>query len=156
MKNWKYILLNCKNCGQQYKTYKAQIKLYGSSYCSRRCMGESYSKIFSGVNSPSWRGGRATKERCIRNSTQWKKWREAVFARDNWTCQDCGQVGGNLEPHHIKPFAYFSKLRFEVSNGITLCKKCHRKTKTNGKVMRKNYKIKNYTQQTDSYAKNFK
>lgn len=61
-----------------------------------------------------------------RQSNEYKKWREAVFIRDGFKCQICGQVGGALNAHHIKTFKDFPKLRFEVSNGITLCEKCHR------------------------------
>jgi 5-methylcytosine-specific restriction endonuclease McrA len=58
---------------------------------------------------------------------KYKEWREAVYKRDDYTCQDCGKRGGELHPHHIKPFATFPKFRYEVSNGVTLCKGCHRK-----------------------------
>ena len=57
-----------------------------------------------------------------------KKWRDSVFARDDYTCQHCGDnSGGNLNAHHIIPFSKDESLRFEVSNGITLCEKCHKK-----------------------------
>ena len=73
----------------------------------------------------------------IRFSLEYKNWRRAVFQRDNYTCQNCNQKGGYLEADHIKPFAYFSELRLEVSNGRTLCKPCHRKTNTFGERVKK-------------------
>lgn len=63
----------------------------------------------------------------IRNSTEYKEWRTAVFERDNYTCQLCGAHGVKLNAHHKKPFAYFPELRTDTSNGITLCVSCHKK-----------------------------
>lgn len=57
-----------------------------------------------------------------------KQWRKAVFERDNYTCQICGVVGGILNADHIKCFAHHESLRYEVSNGRTLCETCHKKT----------------------------
>jgi 5-methylcytosine-specific restriction endonuclease McrA len=56
-------------------------------------------------------------------------WRTAVFERDNYTCQirSCGIRGGSLHAHHIKEWAVFPLFRYEVWNGITLCKECHKK-----------------------------
>lgn len=57
----------------------------------------------------------------------YKEWRWAVFKRDNFTCQDCGQHGGILTAHHIAEWANAPALRYEVSNGVTLCEPCHDK-----------------------------
>jgi 5-methylcytosine-specific restriction endonuclease McrA len=62
-----------------------------------------------------------------RNCTENIRWRKACLERDNFTCQDCGARDVQLTVHHIKPFAKFKELRFEVSNGITLCEECHAK-----------------------------
>ncbi len=62
-----------------------------------------------------------------RNYIKYQQWREKVFKRDNWTCQDCNNRGGDLEAHHIKSFSKFPKLRLKISNGKTLCIECHRK-----------------------------
>lgn len=55
-----------------------------------------------------------------------KLWRIAVFERDRYTCQCCGDKrGGNLEAHHINNYSSNELLRFDIDNGITLCGKCH-------------------------------
>lgn len=63
----------------------------------------------------------------IRNSGEYSEWRRNVFERDNYTCKACGLKGGVINAHHIKHFSKFPKLRLDLNNGITLCKKCHRK-----------------------------
>lgn len=76
-------------------------------------------------NCPFWKGGITQKNQKIRSSFEYRLWREAVFARDNFTCQKCFQKGNELHPHHIMNFSTFLSLRFAIDNGITLCKKCH-------------------------------
>lgn len=65
--------------------------------------------------------------KAIRNSTEYAEWRKNVFERDQYTCKACGRKGGEINAHHIKHFAKYPELRLELSNGVTLCKKCHRK-----------------------------
>lgn len=62
----------------------------------------------------------------IRTSPEYNEWRRKVFERDDYTCQICGQRGGKLNAHHIKRFADFPEKRCELSNGITLCERCHK------------------------------
>lgn len=73
----------------------------------------------------NWRGGITPINKKIRESIEYEEWRKSVFERDNYTCLGCFQIGGYLQADHIKPFAYFPELRFELSNGRTLCKDCH-------------------------------
>ena len=85
-----------------------------------------------GENSSNWQGGKTSINKRIRNSSEFRQWREAVFARDNWTCQECSRkrrMGDRviLHPHHIKSFAEYPELRLVVNNGITLCRECHMK-----------------------------
>jgi 5-methylcytosine-specific restriction endonuclease McrA len=75
----------------------------------------------------SWKGGVSVETTRIRTGIEIRLWREAVFARDNWTCQKCGQRGVELNAHHIKEFSVYPELRFAIDNGRTLCKKCHNK-----------------------------
>lgn len=59
-----------------------------------------------------------------RNSYRYKKWRNEVIKRDQ-KCMHCGSTE-KLEAHHIKPYARYPNLRYEVDNGMTLCKSCHK------------------------------
>ncbi len=105
-------------------------------------------------NHPNWKGGITPITKQIRQSIKYKQWRQDVFIKDNFTCQECGQIGGNLEAHHIKPFHKFIKEvkkylpllplfdgamtytpLWDLNNGITLCEKCHNKTKRGGVVI---------------------
>lgn len=61
-----------------------------------------------------------------RGSEKYKSWRNGVFNRDNYTCQHCNNVGGELNAHHIKSWKDYKNLRFKIENGITLCLGCHR------------------------------
>ena len=61
-----------------------------------------------------------------RGSAKYITFRKAVLRRDKYTCRKC-KSKKFLEVHHIKPWAKFKKLRFKVSNGITLCRSCHAK-----------------------------
>lgn len=79
----------------------------------------------------NWGGGITDKNALIRSSKEYEWWRKRVFERDNYTCQmpKCGLMGCYLNAHHIKTFEKHPELRFDINNGITLCKKCHNKTK---------------------------
>lgn len=73
----------------------------------------------------------------LRRSIKYRRWRAAVFRRDNYTCQDCGDRSRKgrrveIQAHHIKGFAGHPELRFDVDNGKTLCRNCHIKTDTFG------------------------
>jgi 5-methylcytosine-specific restriction endonuclease McrA len=85
-----------------------------------------------GPLSPNWRGGVTPLHSRIRKQIESVNWRKAVFERDGFTCVFCGKRGGRLNADHIKPFAMFPELRFDLDNGRTLCVDCHRKTETWG------------------------
>lgn len=86
----------------------------------------------TGSSSPTWKGGLTTKSKQIRNSAAYATWRSHVFNRDDYTCQGCGQRGGELQADHELPFSQYPDLRFEILNGRTLCVPCHKRTPTFG------------------------
>ena len=112
---WKGGKPKCLDCG-------IQLGKYGAKRCNK-CTGI----IKRGINHPNWKGGISKDSHSLTNP-QYKEWRSKVFERDNWTCQTCGERGCYLEPHHIKGWAKYPELRFELTNGVTLCQECHKLT----------------------------
>jgi hypothetical protein len=84
--------------------------------------------IKKGKDNNLWKGGNSRNYKTGYYSSKYKEWRLKIFIRDNFTCQGCEKVGGYLTAHHIKSFAHYPELRFEIDNGITLCEECHKKT----------------------------
>lgn len=77
----------------------------------------------------NWKGGKSDRRLA---DPYYRDWRKAVFQRDDYTCQHCGDRGGNLNADHIEPWATFPEKRYLLENGRTLCVPCHRKTPTYG------------------------
>lgn len=77
---------------------------------------------------PKWNPDRASLK--YRPGPEKKAWKQAVLERDGYVCQECGTKDGRIIADHIKPYAAFPELRFDVSNGRALCEPCHRKTPT--------------------------
>ena len=59
-----------------------------------------------------------------RATAEGRKWRSIVLDRDRHRCQECGSTS-RLHAHHIKQWALYPELRYDPSNGITLCAACH-------------------------------
>lgn len=75
----------------------------------------------------NWKGGITKDNAKIRFSYEQKEWRKNIFLRDNFSCKKCGQTGGDIQAHHIFNFSDFPEFRLEINNGITFCKKCHKR-----------------------------
>jgi len=84
---------------------------------------------YAGAKSPHWKGGITPQHRLERNNSRVRRWAKTVKERDHHTCQLCGVPGGKeLHADHVQSFAAHPELRYELSNGRTLCIDCHRKT----------------------------
>ena len=102
--------------------------------------GKSFMAV-KGKNNVNWKGGITPINKALRESLEYEEWRTVVFERDLYTCQLCEQIGGKLNADHIKPFALYPELRFNVNNGQTLCENCHSiKTAEDMKLIRKEIK----------------
>lgn len=130
--NWSTLSKECLGCKKNfsYFTWRKTPK-----YCSNKCRTKyqiPWNKDrnfpeFSGEKCHLWKGGVSRGYKTGYYSKEYKDWRKAVFKRDDFACADCG-YRGFITAHHIKSFAYHPELRYELSNGKTLCEECHKKT----------------------------
>lgn len=125
-----YKSTKCKSCSNKLRAGKYTNK-GGWKHTEEY---KAYMRSRTGELAAGWKGGRTAANILARTSTRYKEWRKAVFERDNYTCVWCGDnKGNNLNADHIKPFAYYEELRYEINNGRTLCHDCHKKTDTYGR-----------------------
>src|SRR3990167_4974364 len=107
-----------------------------------------------GGNGSNWKGGVTPLLDQIRILLEYKQWRKTIFERDNYTCQQCKQRGAELNvDHYPKTFAqifYENNISslddamncqefWDINNGRTLCKDCHKKTDTLGRPRNKHF-----------------
>jgi 5-methylcytosine-specific restriction endonuclease McrA len=114
----------------------------------------------TGPENPSWAGGITPLADTIRKSAENEVWRRAVVIRDK-RCQFCNAYGA-LDADHIKPFSellrgflnqynQFSPIEdketlariaskhapfWDIENGRSLCRPCHKKTYTFGRRLK--------------------
>lgn len=132
----KPIQVKCDYCKNLFIKHVCHLK--HRNFCNKECyrkhlLGKKFSTFTrkkmslaqAGEKSNTWKGGVSRGYKRGYKREQYKRWRIAVFERDFYTCQVCQQVGGYLTSHHIKSFAKYPKLRYVVSNGVTLCEGCH-------------------------------
>lgn len=98
----------------------------------------------------NWKNGKTKLSRQIRQLMEYRDWRTAVFTRDGFACTVGGKShGGDIHADHIKQFALIldrHRIRsieealqcselWDISNGRTLCRSCHKKTETYARQM---------------------
>lgn len=110
-------------------------------FCSFACgkLGGDFAK---GERNGNWTGGQSSFRNRLSKTQAYIAWRTAIFMRDDYTCTRCHKRGGYLEAHHCIPLAILMKQYsittieqtkqcdelWDISNGITLCRKCHIET----------------------------
>lgn len=114
-----------KSCGCYTRE---RIKIAGTDWArskeGRKIISERNRKRV-GTLAANWKGGLEEENIRLRYSVESRAWRQKVYERDGFLCQNCKIKGNRLNAHHIIPWASNPDLRFDINNGITLCKSCH-------------------------------
>lgn len=127
--------------------------MFGKSHSPETIEKMSLSRIGKiGENATAWKGGKMSITRLVKGFQNRNGWYRMIYERDGFKCIYCGSKK-KIEAHHIKPVKniideYIENFnnnddlyRFLISlpiiadsdltNGITLCRECHKKEHTN-------------------------
>lgn len=150
------VIRNCVHCKKVFTIHACRVRTGGAKYCSWACshnrppvrywLGKKNIKFselrkgkpswnkglkypaISGERHWNWQGGKTSESLAARTSLEYKLWRKAIYERDNYICVMCGYHGNQLIADHIKSFSRYPELRFDINNGRTLCRPCHKTT----------------------------
>jgi len=112
------------DCGN--KAVVSVDKLLSGHTKSCGCYRVDYLKAHAGPESYNWNPDLTQEDRESRRLGQRnKEWSLSVMRRDIFTCQICG-CNRRLNAHHLDGYHWAKALRFDISNGVTLCETCHR------------------------------
>jgi hypothetical protein len=149
----KWVEKPCKLCGKNVRLTESKAEKYWAGYCSKECSNKAKKTGFSirkkclycgkefGVRPIHEKKAKFCSTEChgkarrkswsetdkhLRQSWEYKKWKAQVNLRDQFVCQDCRQKNSQIA-HHLDDWNFHPEKRFEIDNGLTLCRKCHAK-----------------------------
>lgn len=126
--NYNRIEVSCVGCNKNMFVVPHRVKNQKYIFCTNECYKNNIGKYYEGELNYNYNPSKTEEERQDkRQYRDYENWRKQVFQRDCYTCRSCGDAkGGNLVAHHLYGYSKYKELRTELSNGITLCNKCHK------------------------------
>lgn len=124
----------CKCACGTIKTISGDGLVSGNSKscgCYRKESASIRGKKYKGKNNHKYRHDLSEEDRSLARDrtliTGYREWSFNVKKRDNFICQSCKILGGDLRSHHIENFSSNKESRLELYNGICLCETCHKR-----------------------------
>lgn len=132
------------NISDRVKRYGLRPDNWSHSSYTKQGLKKKFPNGRFGKESSNWKNGITTLYNLIRENSRERDLFKDCLKRDNFTCQDCRNKGGELEVHHIEQLAKIIKDNniknmkealkcpkiWDPNNLITLCVSCHKKTKS--------------------------
>lgn len=135
----------CSKCGKKYrsgtkngrlckKCYLIEFGKQGKKRLAKFNSNQSgennyfYGSHRTGKENPNYNPNKTDEERERGRLIEgYSEWVNDVYKRDNYTCRVCGYSNGHiLVAHHLDGYNWCKEKRTDVTNGITLCEKCHK------------------------------
>lgn len=131
----------CNACSQKGKHHSDEHKLkisiavsgknhpnYGIHFSEefKQILSDAHKGKMCGADNPNYNPNLTDEERIYKRDTiQNTQWTLSIKKRDDFICQKCHVRGGNIIAHHIFGYSVYVNARYDIDNGITLCKNCH-------------------------------
>lgn len=118
-----YVYVRCvMTCGHEYSVNRNYFVASGQTKCpacARKDVGAKLRKDehYDGEGNRIAPLGR-------QDIPELRQWRRDVLKRDQHTCQMCGDKAKRV--HHKASFSRVPELKYSVTNGVALCKDCHK------------------------------
>lgn len=134
----------CGTCGKEYRSGSKKTKIcktchsvelgkMGKNNLSKLRQDGPNNPMYGvrrfGKKNPNYDPDKTDEERTQERITwEYKEWRRSVFERDSFVCQCCGfEKGRYIVAHHLDGHNWCIEKRYDIDNGITLCRRCHKR-----------------------------
>ena len=98
-----------------------------SEIIKERWQQEGYREAHIGKNHPCYNHNLTEEDRQDRRLIDgYDEWIYQVKKQANFTCDICGQWGGDLHSHHLDAYKWNKERRLDITNGVCLCEHCHK------------------------------
>ena len=106
----------CLSCDYTFNVHIGNVinKTKGCPKCTK----------LKGENHPNWDSTISDKDRVYKRGYKFIVWSKAIKDVANYKCDICND-GGYLESHHLESYAVKKELRYDLDNGVCLCRECH-------------------------------
>lgn len=119
-------------CGNSAEVVASKLKRGTTKSCG--CWNSENSRKRASVNlagrrgsaHPRWNDALTDEDRRHNREPEFQQWSRQILERDGFRCVACGATGAGLNAHHLRSYKLHPDLRYELSNGITVCAPCHR------------------------------
>jgi hypothetical protein len=114
----------CAYCGQPVMKHRYMIAQHPRNFCNNQCKGKWMSLHLIADKAANWKGGTYSTIANQLCNSRYRRIRKNVLFLDSNECVMCKSTV-KLESHHIIEKGKNPALIWDVTNMVTLCKKCH-------------------------------
>lgn len=129
------VFTRLKEYGIKGPSRSERLKGKTKSLEHRIAMSKAQTGRIKGEKHHKWKGGISNSAYNREGRLEYRLWKQMVHEQSGFKCSRCGVEQGTfceccgqritLHAHHVRPYADHPELRYDVSNGISLCSACH-------------------------------